>query len=174
MLGTSSRVPLPMPKHSSATRSPASRLQSAVAATSGIARAYRPGLQALEPCDAARVSVPRGARLTGSVNVDRALKPALPNAARWDYAIGRGRPAASEEVLWVEVHPASGGRHFREMDEKVTWLLGWLRSDAPAMNYTPRRLIWVASGRSSFGGNDPKLRALRNRGLEFVGRHLRL
>jgi hypothetical protein len=74
----------------------------------------------------------------------------------------------------VEVHDAGSDGNRREMDAKLTWLLGWLRTDAPAMGYKPRRFVWVASGPSSFGGNDPKLRALRNRGLEFVGGHLRL
>jgi len=163
-----------MPKRNSAARTPGSRFAKAVAATPAIAAHYRPGLRALQRADAAHVSVsvPHRCRLTGSVHVERALQAALPNAALWDYAIGRNRTAADEEILWVEVHPASGGGHLREMQAKLSWLLGWLKSDAPAMSYTPRRIVWVATGRSSFGGNDPKLRALRDRGLEFVGRRL--
>jgi hypothetical protein len=163
-----------MPKRNPSTGSPPSRFALAVGATPALAMAYRPGLRALKRADAAHVSAPHPIRLTGSVNLDDALTATLPNAARWDYAIGHHPRMGEEAILWVEIHAASGGNHLHEMDAKVIWLLGWLRADAPAMSYTPRRIIWVASGRSSFGGNDPKLRALRNRGLEFVGGHLRL
>ncbi len=174
MWGTSLRVPWPMPKRDSATRLHGSRFRRAVAATPAIAKACRPGLRALKVPDANHITATRPKRLTGSVALDRALKSTLPNAARWDYAIGHAAAAEDEVILWLEVHPATSGQHLQEINAKVSWLLGWLKSDAPEMNYTPRRIIWVASGRSSFGGNDPKLRALRDRGLEFVGGHLRL
>jgi len=163
-----------MPTRNSAAPSPSSRFAKAVAATPALAKHYRRGLRALESADASHVSVQPRTQLTGSVYVDRALEAALPNSPRWDYAIGLGRVEQDEEILWLEVHDASGGRCLHEMGDKLTWLLGWLKSDAPAMNCTPRRIVWVASGRSSFSGNDPKLRLLRSRGLEFVGGHLRV
>ena len=76
--------------------------------------------------------------------------------------------------MWVEVHPADSGKNIREVGKKLDWLTNWLAGGGQAMNYTPRRLVWVASGRSSFSNNDPKLRSLRQRGLEFASGHLEL
>ena len=97
----------------------------------------------------------------------------MPTEPRWDYAIGyQGNNA--EEIVWVEVHPAESGRNLDEMVRKLDWLADWLRRKAWAMNYGPRRTVWVASGKIRFSKGDPKLRALNQRGLEFAGSHLAL
>jgi hypothetical protein len=151
-----------------------SRFEQAVASTPSLARSYRRGLQALRPADRTHVSASQPRLLTGSVHVDDALKRQFPNDARWDYAIGQRPRTGAEEILWIEIHPASGERHLGEMNTKFDWLLAWLRSAAPAMNYCPRRIIWIASGGICFTAHDQRLRQLRDRGLEFVGGHLRL
>jgi len=109
----------------------------------------------------------------GSVYVDAALKQAMPTEPRWDYAIGyQGNNA--EEIVWVEVHPASSNNNPKEVASKLGWLTSWLAGSGKAMNYRPRRIVWVASGHINFRNNDPELRRLRDRGLEFAGSHLAL
>lgn len=174
MWETSWRAPWQMPSNRARRRPAASRFQAAARATPSLARHVRAGLQALRPVDAAKVSAKRTLGFTGSVDVDGALAEMLPNDARWDYAIGYASTASGEHILWVEVHPADAGGNAREIEAKHAWLVRWLKSEAPAMNYAPRRFIWIASGKSSYTANDPKLRALRNRGVEFVGSRLRL
>jgi hypothetical protein len=49
----------------------------------------RPGLQALNAADKAHVALEPGTKLLGSVDVDTALKKTQPQAARWDYVVGR-------------------------------------------------------------------------------------
>jgi len=98
----------------------------------------------------------------------------MPSAPRWDYAIGYSDQTNQERIVWVEVHPATSGRNLDEMVRKLDWLVDWLQRAAPAMNYGPRRIVWVASSRARFSKGDPKLRALNRRGLEFAGSHLAL
>jgi len=148
-----------------------SRFYQAVVATPALTSAYCLGLKAVQPVDKAKITCRHSKKLTGSACVDGALKQAMPNAPRWDYAIGYQGDNA-EEIVWVEVHPADSGKNLEEVGKKLGWLTNWLAGEGRAMNYTPRRLVWVASGRSSFSNNDPKLRNLRQRGLEFVGSRL--
>jgi hypothetical protein len=148
-----------------------SRFYQAVTATPALVSAYCPGLKALQPADKAKIICRNSKKLTGSACLDKALKQAMPNDPRWDYAIGYQRDN-TEEIVWAEVHPADSGKTIREVGKKLDWLTNWLAGGGQAMNYTPRRLVWVASGRSSFSNNDPKLRSLRQRGLEFAGGHL--
>ena len=130
--------------------------------------ASKRGLRALKAQDAAHVSKARLTRLTTSVDVDTALSESQPNAARWDYGVGQ-RSGDHEVVHWIEVHPASGGKSVSEMVHKLQWLRAWLHGN-PLAKY-PRQVVWVASGKCAFNARDPKLRALSQMGLRFVGGH---
>ena len=77
-------------------------------------------------------------------------------------------------LIWIEVHPASGGSGIHDVENKARWLFAWLARAGRPLAYTPTRLVWVASGRSSFPPNDPKLRALNAIGVQFAGGHLSL
>jgi hypothetical protein len=150
-----------------------SRFYQAVTATPGLASAYRSGLKAIQPSDKAKITCRNPRKLTGSVCVDAALKQTMPTEPRWDYAIGY-QGDNTEEIVWVEVHPASSNNHPKEMSKKLDWLAGWLADEGKAMNYRQYRMVWVSSGHISFRNNDPELRRLRDRGLKFVGSHLAL
>jgi len=130
--------------------------------------ASKPGLQALKAGDAAHVSKRPGTVLTTSIDLDQALQPSLPNAARWDYGVGQ-RHGRAEIVHWIEVHPAGGGNNMSEMQNKLAWLQAWL--SGKAMGSHEQRVVWVASGKSAFNARDPRLKALAQSGLRFVGGH---
>jgi hypothetical protein len=150
-----------------------SRFYQAVTATPALVSAYCPGLKALQPADKAKIICRNSKKLTGSACLDKALKQAMPNAPRWDYAIGYQRDN-TEEIVWAEVHPASSNNNPKEVASKLGWLTSWLAGSGKAMNYRLRRIVWVASGHINFRNNDPELRRLRDRGLEFAGSHLAL
>ena len=127
-----------------------------------------PGLRALKAQDRQRVTKERQTRLTVSVDIDSALAPEQPNAARWDYGIGC-RQDGDELVHWVEVHPASGGSKLTEMANKMMWLQAWLRDSG--LGKFQKRIVWVASGSSSYNARHPRIKALAAKGLRFAGGH---
>lgn len=130
-----------------------------------------PGLQALKAQDRQHVTKARRTRLTVSVDIDAALAPVQPNAARWDYGIGC-KQGDDELVHWVEVHPASGGANLTEMAHKLTWLQAWLRGSG--LGKFQKRIVWVASGPASYNSRHPAVKALAAKGLHFAGGHVRL
>ena len=130
--------------------------------------ASKRGLRALNAQDAAHVSKLRATRLSTSIDLDTAFTASQPTAARWDYGVGQ-RQGEREIVHWIEVHPAGGGNNISQMQNKLTWLRGWLHGK-PLANYE-RQVVWVASGTSAFNARDPQLKALAQAGLRFVGGH---
>lgn len=130
-----------------------------------------PGLQALKAQDRQHVTKERRTRLTLSIDVDSALAPTQPNAARWDYGIGC-KQGDDELVHWVEVHPASGGANLKEVASKLAWLHVWLRDSG--LGKFQKRIVWVASGAASYNARHPAIKALAAKGLHFAGGHVRL
>lgn len=135
------------------------------------ADAFRKGLGALRQTDAAHVSAQRPRDITGSAEVDASLAAALPNAARWDYVVGRTQGNV-HQTHWIEVHPASAGKNVHEVEKKLAWLMAWLRANPLAMY--PRDVVWIASGKSAFNARSPGIKALAAKGCRFVGGHLHL
>ncbi len=133
-----------------------------------LAGASKLGLQALNAQDAAHLHKRPASVLTTSIDIDSALRPSQPNAARWDYGVGERRNQR-EIVHWIEVHPASGDANITQMSHKLQWLRGWLRGKALAD--IDRRVVWVASGKCAFNARDPRLKALASAGLHFAGGH---
>jgi hypothetical protein len=115
-----------------------------------------------------RAKTPRS--VTGSVDIDAALKASHPRASRWDYAVGW----QDKEVYWIEVHPASGGNAVSDLIAKLDWLLMWLDRDGQPLKSFRGHFIWIASGGSAFSKSSPQLRRLSERGVMFVGEHLEM
>ncbi len=146
-----------------------------VEATPHLAGMLRQGLGALRAQDREHVTVERSRSLSGSVDVDAALRAVEPEAARWDFVIAHaaGRTGDRSETLhWVEFHSASGGGVISEMEAKLRWLIGWMK-DTPLWDYR-RDIVWVASGEATFTSRDPRLKRLAMRGLRFAGGHLKI
>jgi hypothetical protein len=146
----------------------------AVEATPSVQGKYRPGLQALSAGDAARIRCDKPRRLTGSINVDRSLQVAQPNAPRWDYGIGCRRGNA-EAAVWVEVHPASS-TSVTDMLDKLQWLKEWLRTQAPALKaLTQGDYYWVSTdGTIAITPDSRRAKRLAAAGLRGPMRVLRL
>jgi hypothetical protein len=138
-----------------------SRFQQAVEATPGLAGAYKPGIQALEPADRQRIADKELAR--GSIFLDGALKKAQPNANRWDYAIGMD-DTKSEMILWLEVHHAASGQADLVI-KKLEWLKGWLSQGSSGLGGMRRKFVWLLSNVET----NPNDRNRRNRLAEKHG-----
>ena len=133
--------------------------------------ALRKGLRAMRAADSTHVSATRPRQLLGSADVDQSLAAVQPNAARWDYLVGRSHNG-HHQAHWIEIHPAGSGANIGEVAKKLAWLTGWLRGN-PLAAY-PRDIVWVASGKSAFNVRALAVRALAARGCRFVGGHLQL
>ncbi len=114
-------------------------------------------------------------RLTGSINLDLALKlePRHANSPRWDYGIGYKHPKhKSQWAVWVEVHPATT-KEVSAVLKKLQWLKDWLNKDAEQLKkMTARtnkdiRYTWIASGSMKMPKNSPQARQLSQSGIRL-------
>jgi len=141
----------------------------AVAGTSALKDAYQDGLQGLRKADRAKIVCAEPRRLTGSVDVDKALADLYPNDPRWDYGIGVRKGSSSEHVVWVEVHPATT-HGANEVYKKYVWFKQWLASSAPLLANMTGQYVWIASGEVAIPPNSPHRRRLAAQGILFAGR----
>jgi hypothetical protein len=130
------------------------------------------GLGALKTTDRSHVSKRSSTKLAGSVNIDKALEPAQPDAHRWDYLVGAHENNDETRLHWIEFHPASSTGNISQIETKLIWLVNWMET-TPLARY-PRNIVWVASGKSTFNSRNPELKRLASRGLRFAGSHLAL
>jgi hypothetical protein len=137
----------------------------AVEATPSIQDQYCAGLGALVGNHSGCVRCANARRFKGSVNLDEALQPTLPNANRWDYGIGFSK-GKRESAVWVEVHPASSSS-ITTMLDKLAWLREWLQNQAPVLRQmTEGDYYWVATdGTVSITANSPQAKRLAAAGL---------
>lgn len=141
----------------------------AVQATSGLGGALEAGLQALEAADRARITVVNPKRLCGSVNLDVALrKGARANEHVWDYGVCYS--SGSQQVDWIEVHPASD-HGVTDVQAKAVWLRAWLADEGRRLGPLTRAYVWVSSGRTTFTKTSPAVRKLAAQGVIAVGGH---
>lgn len=142
------------------------RFRKAVAETPGLSGAWKPGLKALKRADRGRIRCTRPRTLTGSVDVDAGLRADRPNEPRWDYAIGLARAGRGEQVLWIEVHPASTA-NVPEVLAKLQWLKTRLRGEGKRLEKLDRKYLWIASGAVAIGRHTRQARLLAQHGLAF-------
>ncbi len=134
-----------------------------------VSAAYKLGLQALSQPHRGLVSCADGRLLTGSIDLDSALRKDRPNAPRWDYAIGY-RHGAAEHAVWIEVHGAQTGK-VKEMIRKLDWLKDWLNADGqPLRRMTGTddavpAFVWLASGRLNLPPNSRQAKLARQKGI---------
>ena len=150
-------------------------------APSPVNGAYREGIQALENRHRRHVTCGDSRRLTGSIDLDKALvrEPDHANAPRWDYGVGYRPRNGPEQAVWVEVHSATT-KEVSAVLQKLQWLRDWLNGDAEQLmrmtNATAEdcRYVWIASAGVRIPGNSPQARQLNTSGIGKVLRHLSL
>lgn len=142
--------------------------------TPNLSGAWQKGLEALRTEDKPHIQAANTRKLTGSVDVDNALKRTQPNAHRWDFAIGyQHSDRKAECVYWVEIHTASDSQVSVVLD-KLRWLKDWLVNDGRDLAKFERDFIWVSSGATSFTLTSPQQKQFAILGLQHKGRVLRI
>lgn len=114
---------------------------------------YCSGLQALKREDRQRVTMNNPRQCHGSADIDKAMAPSQPNAARWDYVV-----AHDATLHFIEVHPAHTSA-VSEIRNKKIWLQQWLRT-ATLGQLEPQQFHWVASGKVAITPTSKYKRAL--------------
>lgn len=134
----------------------------AVENTPDIKDHYCPGLQAVKGSERKMISPEDTKKLSGSVDIDSALKADNPNEARWDYTIGY-----EGKAYFVEVHPADTS----EVDtviKKVEWLKDWLNKKASklkSIGQTP--YYWIPSGKYAILKESKQEKILAQKGIRI-------
>ncbi len=138
--------------------------------------AYRSGKQALGKKHGKSIHCTNPQRLTGSIDLDPAIKrePRHADAPRWDYGIGYKPPGNKQQwVIWIEFHPATTGEVSAVL-KKLRWLKDWLNEEARQLKkITERaekdiRFIWLAGGAGiKIPKNSPQARQLSQNGIRL-------
>lgn len=130
---------------------------------------WRPGLRALTGDHSH--SVANGREAARSANVDTALKQDHPNAARWDYLV-EPSPENGQDVVGIEVHPASSPGEVKVMIKKMAWAKGAVAHHEPDLRVT--RWVWIATGKVGLPRTTREAKALALAGIEYPQRETRL
>ena len=148
--------------------------KTAIRKTPHLENAWAHGLSALRAQDRPHVEPEDPRRLTGSVDVDSALRSHQPNEHRWDFAVGHRHINRQKEcVYWVEIHSASD-KEVQVVLEKLRWLKSWLAGGGNLLDQFERDFVWVSSGATSFTLNAPQRKRFAQLGLQHKGRILRI
>lgn len=144
--------------------------KSAVENTCDVKSGYCVGLKAIKNVDKSKIKAADTKKLDGSINIDSCVKNKYPNGERWDYAI-----SYTGKVCYCEVHPAETSEVTKMLD-KLTWLKGWLKDDAPSINVLPSysiKYVWIPSGRVNILANSKEARRVACSGI-FIRKVLSL
>ena len=120
------------------------------AAQHPVNNSYCSGKQAMENKHRHLVTCQDSKRLTGSIDLDKALEKHRPNDNRWDYGLGYKPANGGEQAIWVEVHSATT-REVSKVLSKLQWLKDWLNEDAEQLRRLSDRAdgniryVWIAS-----------------------------
>lgn len=141
--------------------------QAVAAAPAQVARAYKPGKQALRDVYSGKI-LTEGGTFTGSIDLDSALVESHGQESRWDYGLGY-KIHGVEVAVWLEVHPASDGE-VKAMIRKLNWLRTWLRDHAPHLNALTgtdvrSTFFWAAKNGVTITPHSPQARSLSNSGM---------
>jgi len=137
---------------------------------------WQPGLGALRSQDRNHIQPETPRKLTGSVDIDNALKSlkAHAQANRWDFAIGFKHDNRTNELIyWVETHSGSDNQ-IRVMLAKLEWLKNWLKSEGKLLAQFECDFVWVPSGRTRFTQGSQQVRVLAQKGLIYAGSGLKI
>lgn len=135
---------------------------------------WQAGLEALRAEDKPHIEAEDTRKLTGSLNIDKALERLHPHATRWDFAIGYKHANRDAEVVyWTELHSAHDSQ-VKKVIAKAEWLRVWLKGDGRPLNAFERDIVWVSSGPTRMQLTGPQRKQMAVAGLIHVGGRLRI
>ena len=136
----------------------------------------KPGLQALSKNHRDAISPENPRKLSGSIDIDTALKSKYPHDHRWDYCIGIQKQRNADSLVWVEFHPANS-HSVRDMLAKAKWLKQWLAGCGKPLQglmKTKIDLRWVPTGPVAIRQASKQSKILAQAGISFPKRHIKL
>ena len=149
-------------------------VRDAFAQTRNLSGVWQPGLEALRAQDRRHVEAQDTRRLSGSADLDSALRQQEPNAHRWDFAIGYNHTNRTLEcIYWVEIHTAAD-REVSVVLDKLRWLRQWLKRNGKKLALFEHDFVWISSGRTSFTLTSPQQKQFAVLGLQHKCRVLRI
>ena len=137
--------------------------------------AYCPGKQAMEKRHRLLVTCADSTRLTGSIDLDTALRRHRPDDNRWDYGLGYKPANGSEQAVWVEVHSATT-KEVSKVLKKLQWLKDWLNENAEQLRQLSERAdkdtryVWIASSGVHIPKHFSQAKRLAQSGLRLEGK----
>ena len=150
------------------------KFKEAVEKTLHLEKSYVAGLQALRAEDRPHINAEDTRKLTGSVDVDAALRAADPHGHRWDFAIAYQHKNRKEETIyWVELHTASDSQ-VSVVIKKAQWLSSWLKGGGAPLAKFERDIVWLSSGSTTFTLSAPQKKQMAQVGLQHHGLRLRI
>lgn len=123
------------------------------------------GMNAFLNTDKQLIAVGERARIGDSLDLDSTLRPAFPNAHRWDYIFS---VSDTKRILALEPHSAN--------DSEISVVIAKKRNAADYLraHLLPKHWVsewlWVSHGKSSFSKTEKATRALASAGIRYVGR----
>ena len=148
--------------------------ETAVKATSHLEHFWQTGLGALRAQDRTRIRAEDTRKITGSVDVDTALRDVEPEANRWDFGLAYQHANREKEfVYWIETHTGSD-REISVVLRKVEWLRGWFNGDGAELAKFEREIVWIPSGATSFRRGTKQVKQLADKGVIYSGSLFRI
>ncbi len=143
------------------------KFRAAVEGTKQFVNAYQTGLHALTEKHKNHLTCSKPRRITGSVNVENALKPQHPNDPLWDYCVGVAEDTNIDRIIWIEIHPAAKSQNIDDVIKKHEWLVRWLDVAGAHLNAMHRLFVWIPSGESRIAPTDPRRKKLALAGVQL-------
>ena len=152
------------------------RFKEAVQAISGeVGKGYGKGIERLATSDKKLISCNTPQRLTGSLNLDKALErdKRHANKNRWDYAIGYKSPQETERAIWIEIHTISE-KEVSTLIKKHDWLKDWLNSDGESLKKITTKqnstysYFWLSGRGVRISRSSSSFRRLSKRGIQLA------
>ena len=134
------------------------------------------GLQALRKNHRDAILPKKSRKLSGSIDIDKALKSEHPHDHRWDYCIGVRKRQNTDSLVWVEFHPANS-HSVSDMLAKATWLKQWLAGPGKPLQglmKTKTDLRWVPTGPVAIRQASKQSKILAQAGISFPKRRIKL
>ncbi|MFM2118570.1 MAG: hypothetical protein RL722_38 [Pseudomonadota bacterium] len=125
----------------------------------------------------------KGARFTGSVDMDAAYKATEAASSRWDFGLGLRDVGQAEVAVWVEPHSATSQKEVDVVLAKLAWLKAKLdlptykqlrELTAAAGRQKKRPFIWLASGAVGFRAGSPAANRLVAAGMAMPQTYVEL
>jgi hypothetical protein len=125
----------------------------------------------------------KGAKFTGSIDLDATFAATEAQAHRWDYGLGIKFSKSSESAVWIEPHSGSSLGEVKTVLAKLDWLQAKLKTRPfqalRSLTDETRRLgigpfFWLSAGSVGIRRGSREDKMLAQRGMGSPSFHLKI